>query len=63
VYLDGRFVGTGTELAGLHAGLLVEPGSHRLEVARPGYLSRREEFEVGPDEERRLEITLEAQLD
>jgi hypothetical protein len=63
VYLDGRFVGTGSELAALHAGLLVAAGSHRLEVARPGYRSRSEEFELAADEERLVEIALEAQPD
>ena len=36
VYLDGRFIGTGEELSRLRSGLIVDVGSHRLEVVRPG---------------------------
>jgi hypothetical protein len=59
VYLDGRFVGTGGELARLHAGLIVDPGSHRLEVVRPGYDTQETQFEVEAGEEVTVEVDLE----
>lgn len=59
VYLDGRFVGTGEELASLRRGLLVEPGRHRIAVVRPGRESAEKEFEVEAGEEVDLEIELE----
>ena len=59
VYLDGRLLGSGDELARLHAGLVVEPGSHLLEVVRPGYATVRREFAVEGGDEVELEILLE----
>jgi hypothetical protein len=59
VYLDGRFLGTGRELAGLRAGLLVDGGDHVLEVVRPGYLSRSVHVEVASGAEKAVEIELE----
>jgi hypothetical protein len=58
VYLDGRFLGTATELAKLHAGLLVEQGPHTLEVVRPGYEAERFEFSIEAAEERQIEVEL-----
>lgn len=60
VYLDGRFLGTGEELARLHSGLLVDPGQHRLEIVRPGYRSVERSFEATAGAEVELEIELEA---
>jgi hypothetical protein len=59
VYLDGRFLGTGSELGRLHSGLLVDRGEHRLAVVRPGYRQRELEFEVEAGEELELEVELE----
>ncbi|MEO8274903.1 MAG: PEGA domain-containing protein [Thermoanaerobaculia bacterium] len=59
VYLDGRFLGTGREMARLRGGLIVDPGSHRLEVVRPGRQSEEKEFSVGAGEEVRLDISLD----
>lgn len=61
VYLDGRFLGTGRELARLRSGLIVDPGEHRLEVVRPGRQSQEKTFSVGAGEEVRLDIALAAQ--
>jgi hypothetical protein len=60
VYLDGRFLGSAGELARLRAGLLVDPGRHRLEIVRPGY--RGVELEVTVDEggEERIDVALES---
>ncbi len=60
VYLDGRLLGSGDELGRLHAGLVVEAGSHLLEVVRPGYATERREFAVEEGDEVELEVLLEA---
>jgi hypothetical protein len=60
VYLDGRFVGTGTELGLMRGGLPVTPGEHRLAVVRPGRKAEEHEFRVDPGEEVALEVELEA---
>jgi|CXWL01.1.fsa_nt_gi hypothetical protein len=59
VYLDGRFVGTGEELAGQANGLLVDDGEHRLETVRPGRASRTLRFTISTGET----VTLEVKLD
>jgi hypothetical protein len=37
VYLDGRFLARGDELARLHGAIPVAEGTHTIEVVRPGY--------------------------
>lgn len=59
VYLDGRFLGTGAELGDVHAGLIVDPGEHALEVARPGYAAETLTFDAEPGEEVELSVELE----
>lgn len=59
VYLDGRFLGTGRELARLRSGLIVDAGEHRIEVVRPGRQSEERSFSVNAGEEVRLDIALE----
>ena len=59
VYLDGRFLGTGRELASLRAGLIVDPGTHTIEVVRPGREAATRQVEVESGRETRLEVTLE----
>lgn len=58
IYLDGRFIGTGDDLARLHSGLLVDAGEHRLAVVRPGRQSEEREFRVAAGQEVELEIEL-----
>ncbi len=58
VYLDGRFLGTGDDLANLHAGLIVAPGEHHLEVVRPGYEIGRRSFAVASGQEVTIEVSL-----
>jgi hypothetical protein len=60
VYLDGQFVGTGTDLSLLRGGLAVSPGSHRLAVVRPGHKAVEKELTVKEGEDVRLEIALES---
>lgn len=59
IYLDGRFLGTGEDLTGVHAGLIVDPGEHELEVVRPGYASRTVTFTSEPGEEVEVSVELE----
>jgi hypothetical protein len=58
VYLDGRLLGSGGDLGGLHAGMIVEAGRHRLEIVRPGYLPQSLEIFVESDGELELKIKL-----
>jgi hypothetical protein len=60
VYLDGQFVGTGTDLSLLRGGLAVSPGSHRLAVVRPGHRAVEKELTVKEGEDVKLQIELES---
>ena len=60
IYLDGQFVGTGSDLSLLQAGLPVAPGTHRLAVVRPGHRAVEKEFDVKAGGEIELEIELES---
>ena len=59
VYLDGRFLGTAGALARLEAALLIDPGTHLLEVVRPGYATLERSFEVEAGEQREIALALE----
>lgn len=59
VYLDGRLLGSGAELASLHSALIVDPGTHRLEVIRPGYAAEVRAFEAAQGEDIALRIVLQ----
>lgn len=59
VYLDGRFLGSGTELSRLHSGMMVDAGEHVVEVLRPGFETERVEFVVAAGEEARVSVDLE----
>ncbi len=58
VYLDGRLLGSGAELASLHSALIVDPGAHRLEAIRPGYVTEVRAFEAARGEDVSLRIVL-----
>ncbi len=58
VYLDGRFLGSAEELSRLHAGMLIEPGEHFLDVQRPGYEAERVHFSVAAGQETLVELDL-----
>ncbi|MCY4028811.1 MAG: PEGA domain-containing protein [Acidobacteria bacterium] len=58
VYLDGRLLGSGAQLANLHSPLIVDSGAHRLEVTRPGYATAVREFEAAKGEDVLLRIEL-----
>ena len=60
VYLDGRFLGTGRDLARLSSGLIVDPGAHKLSVVRPGRESKSLDFEVAAGQELNLNVALQA---
>jgi hypothetical protein len=59
VYLDGRFVGTGSELGSLQRGLRVDAGEHHLAVVRPGREPEEKDFEVAAGQEMKLSIDLD----
>jgi hypothetical protein len=59
VYLDGRLLGSAQELVDLHAGLIVDPGAHSLEMVRPGYEDQRLDFEIESGQTVSLQVTLE----
>lgn len=61
VYLDGRLLGSGEDLARLHSELLVDAGAHRLEAARPGYRTWQREITLGEGEELTVRAELESQ--
>jgi hypothetical protein len=61
VYLDGEYLGLGSELSRIHGSLAVATGSHRLEVVRPGYLSAVRTIDVGGSDVATVELTLEPQ--
>jgi hypothetical protein len=58
VYLDGRFVGTGTELNGLQHGLRVDGGKHHLAVVRPGHKPVEQDFEADAGQSVKISIDL-----
>ncbi len=59
VYLDGHFLGTAEELLHLTAGLMVQPGDHEIEVARPGYTPEKIQVSVPAGERATVELDLE----
>jgi hypothetical protein len=59
VYLDGKFIGTGADLARMASGLPVEPGDHKLSVVRPGRKDETVSFKVKPGQRVELEVQLE----
>jgi PEGA domain-containing protein len=58
VYLDGRFVGTGGDLAGNEAGLLLSPGHHRVSVVRPGHRAEERDVDAVLGKDIDLTVTL-----
>ena len=58
VYLDGRFLGTGDELADLRSGLMVNPGEHQLSVVRPSFESEELTVDVAAGEDLELAVRL-----
>ncbi len=60
VYLDGRFVGTGADLAGRQAGLVLSPGHHKLAVVRPGRRAEERDFDAQLGQQVNLEVSLTA---
>ncbi len=59
VYLDGRFIGTGAEIAQLPNGLLIDAGPHRIEAVRPGRRPVSKEFTAEPGSDASVDLTLE----
>ena len=61
VYLDGRLLGSGAQLANLHSPLIIDPGTHRLEVTRPGYEAAVRAFSATKGEDVSLRVELRQQ--
>ncbi len=59
VYLDGKFIGTGADLAKMQSGLPVEAGNHKLAVVRPGRKDENVSFRVKAGATVELEVQLE----
>jgi hypothetical protein len=60
VYLDGRFLGTGRELARLRSGLIVDSGEHALQVVHPGLEEESRTFTIAGGREIELDVDLGA---
>lgn len=60
VYVDGRFVGTGSDVQRMRDGLRLEPGEHRIAVVRPGHRAEEREFTVGRGQSVEMDIELES---
>jgi hypothetical protein len=58
VYLDGRFVGTGSDLSANEAGLVLAPGRHKLAVVRPGRRAEERDFDAVLGKDVDLAVTL-----
>lgn len=59
VYLDGRLLGSGREIADAADGLMLNPGKHQLSVLHPSYDTRELEIDIEPGEATDLEIHME----
>jgi hypothetical protein len=61
VYLDGRFIGTGEDVARMSSGLMIDAGPHKLSVVRPGRHAEERQFEVKTGEPLDLSIDLKSE--
>jgi len=59
VYLDGQFVGTGSDLGRLERGLKVSPGKHHLAIVRPGRKAEEQDFDVTAGQNVRVQVDLD----
>jgi hypothetical protein len=59
VYLDGAYLGTGFELAGMHGALSVGAGEHTVEITRPGYKPESRKVIVDSEGQALLDVNLE----
>jgi hypothetical protein len=60
VYVDGRFVGTGSDLSMMRAGLPLAVGDHKLAIVRPGRQAQEKTFTVKAGEDVKLDVNLES---
>jgi hypothetical protein len=58
VYVDGRFVGTGSDLSMMRAGLPLAVGDHKLAIVRPGRQAQEKNFTVKAGEDVKLDVSL-----
>ncbi len=59
VYLDGRFLGLASEINERPGGLLVDPGEHTIEIVRPGFSNRKQNFSVDAGQALQFKLRLE----
>jgi hypothetical protein len=58
VYVDGRFVGTGSDIAMMRSGLPLAAGDHKLSIVRPGRRAEEKTFTIKAGEDVRLDVKL-----
>lgn len=58
VYLDGRLLGSGLEIADVRDGLMLTAGKHEISVLHPRFGAEEREVEIEPGEELRLDIEM-----
>ncbi len=59
IYLDGRFIGTGSDVSMMRGGLSVTPGHHQISVVRPGRRAEERNFDVKAGEDVKVDVRLE----
>ena len=59
VYLDGKFLANGEELALMVGPVAIPAGAHVVEVRAPGFASRQIEIDVRPGELKEITVSLE----
>jgi hypothetical protein len=59
IYLDGRFIGTGSDVSMMRGGLSVTPGHHQISVVRPGRRAEERSFDVKSGEDVKVDVRLE----
>lgn len=59
VYLDGEFLASAGELAGLHGAIAVAEGEHRIEAVHPSFERRAAQVQVAMKETVRVELRLD----
>jgi hypothetical protein len=59
LWVDGRYIGT---IGGMHGGIAIAAGTHRLELRHDDYFSRYAELTVRAREHRQLSLDLAPRL-
>jgi PEGA domain len=59
VYVDGGYLGHGSDFGGRFHSMLVTPGKHRLKISLDGYHTYETEINVLPNQKSQMKINLE----